>query len=361
MEPGDEASRSVASFIPFGNRGLFDEFVQNLDVAAFETPLMRVGKLVRWEVFAPLIQGAITREAKGPGGRPRFHPMLMFKVLVLQRLHGLADDATSFQITDRNSFRAFLGLTPGDAVPDGQTISDFREVLIETKTFESLFDTFLAHLQKEHGLALAKEGVMIDASFAEVPRQRNNREDNALIKAGEVPPALQDNAKVRAHKDLDARWTKKNNETHFGYKDHVKVDVKDKLILKAVITAASVHDSQAFDVLIHEGDRVVYADSAYSGAPIEAALAAKNVEPQINEKGTRGQPLNEEQKASNREKSRTRSRVEHVFAQMSGSMKALYQRCIGLKRNAACLVLTNLVYNMLRFEQIKRLKLNAAA
>ena len=361
MEPGDEASRSVASFIPFGNRGLFDEFVQNLDVAAFETPLMRVGKLVRWEVFAPLIQGAITREAKGPGGRPRFHPMLMFKVLVLQRLHGLADDATSFQITDRNSFRAFLGLTPGDAVPDGQTISDFREVLIETKTFESLFDTFLAHLQKEHGLALAKEGVMIDASFAEVPRQRNNREDNALIKAGEVPPALQDNAKVRAHKDLDARWTKKNNETHFGYKDHVKVDVKDKLILKAVITAASVHDSQAFDVLIHEGDRVVYADSAYSGAPIEAALAAKNVEPQINEKGTRGQPLNEEQKASNREKSRTRSRVEHVFAQMSGSMKALYQRCIGLRRNAACLVLTNLVYNMLRFEQIKRLKLNAAA
>jgi IS5 family transposase len=351
----------VASFIPFGNPGLFDEFVQTLDVAAFETPLMRVGKLVQWAVFDPLIQGAVTRAAKGPGGRPRFDPRLMFKVLVLQRLHGLADDATSFQITDRNSFRAFLGLTPGDAVPDGQTISDFREVLIKTKTFESLFDTFLAHLQKEHGLALAKEGVMVDASFAEVPRQRNSREDNALIKAGEVPQSLQDNAKVKAHKDLDARWTKKNNETHYGYKDHVKVDVKDKLILKAVITAASVHDSQAFDELIDAGDHVVYADSAYSGEPIAAVLAAKNVEPQINEKGSRGHPLTDEQKASNREKSRTRSRVEHVFAQMSGSMKALYQRCIGLKRNAACLTLTNLVYNMLRFEQIKRLKLNTAA
>ncbi|MBK8090678.1 MAG: transposase [Verrucomicrobiaceae bacterium] len=120
---------------------------------------------------------------------------------------------------------------------------------------------------------------------------------------------------------------------------------------------------------------------AYSGAPIEAALATKNVEPQINEpersgdrqpqaarrvsaanqKGTRGHPLTDEQKASNREKSRTRSRVEHVFAQMSGSMKALYQRCIGMKRNVACLQLTNLVYNMLRLEQIKRLNLNAAA
>jgi hypothetical protein len=72
-------------------------------------------------------------------------------------------------------------------VPDGQTIRDFRELLIKTKAFESLFDTFLAHLQREHGQALAQEGVMVDASFAEVPRRRNSREDNALIKAGEVP------------------------------------------------------------------------------------------------------------------------------------------------------------------------------
>jgi len=33
-------------------------------------------------------------------------------------------------------------------------------------------------------------------------------------------------------------------------------------------------------------------------------------------------------------------RVEHVFAQQSGSMKALHQRRIGMKRNAACLMLT---------------------
>ena len=33
----------------------------------------------------------------------------------------------------------------------------------------------------------------------------------------------------------------------------------------------------------------------------------------------------------------------------------------GKKRNAACLMLTNLVHNMLRFEQIKRLNLNSAA
>ena len=345
----------MAAFIPFGDRGWFDEFMQSLDVAAFETPLMRVGRIIDWSLFEPEMISAVVKDTKGPGGRPRFHPLLMFKVLVLQRLHGLADDAASFQITDRESFRAFLGLTRADAVPDGQTIADFREVLIKGQSFERLFHLFLDHLQKQHGLGLAREGVMVDATFVEVPRQRNSRDQNALIKEGQVPQEFIDNPKLAAHKDCDARWTKKNHETCYGYKDHVKVDVADKLILDGVTTAASVHDSQTIETLIQEGDVVVYADSAYTGAKIAAGLKGKNVEAQICQKGPRGAALTEEQKASNRGKSRVRSRVEHVFAQMTGSMRALRQRCIGLERTDASIKLTNLVYNMLGFEQIKRL------
>jgi len=141
----------MANFLPFGEAGLFDEFLQNLDVAAFETPLLRVGKIVRWEQFEPELHAAVRpAPPKGPGGRPRFAPLLMFKVLVLQSLHGLADDAVSYQITDRNSFRAFLGLTPGDAVPDGQTIADFRAALGAAGSFQRLFEGFLLHLQQCH-------------------------------------------------------------------------------------------------------------------------------------------------------------------------------------------------------------------
>ena len=93
-------------------------------------------------------------------------------------------------------------------------------------------------------------------------------------------------------------------------------------------------------------------------ATIQTDLASKNVEAQICEKGNRGATLTEEQKDRNREKSRVRTRVEHVFAQMTGSMKALRQRVIGFDRNAALIQLTNLVYNMLRFEQIKRLDIH---
>lgn len=344
-------------FIRQGDPGLFDEFMQNLDVAAYETPLLRIGKLVDWSVFEPTLHRAVLKEAKGPGGRPRFAPMLMFKILVLQKLHGLADDATSFQITDRASFRAFLGLTPGDVVPDGQTILDFKEDLRKSGAYETLFSVFLGHLQTRHGLALAREGVMVDATFVEVPKQRNTRQQNEEIKEGDVPEEFQGQPRLLAQKDLDARWTKKHNVSYFGYKNHVKVDVSDKLILQSTQTTASEHDSQALEELIAENDKVVWADSAYSSAVLADVLRANGLETQICEKGNRATALTEAQKDANRAKSRVRSRVEHVFAQMTGSMKALWQRCIGYERNFASIQLTNLVYNLLRFEQIQRLGL----
>ena len=56
-------------------------------------------------------------------------------------------------------------------------------------------------------------------------------------------------------------------------------------------------------------------------------------------------------------RSKIRVRVEHVFATMRMCMRSAWNRCIGLSRNRAMIALTNLVYNMVRFEQIERLGL----
>ena len=55
--------------------------------------------------------------------------------------------------------------------------------------------------------------------------------------------------------------------------------------------ALNVHDSQALEGLIEEGDKVAYADSAYQGGAIDAVLTARNVRARINEKSTRWHPL----------------------------------------------------------------------
>ena len=109
----------------------------------------------------------------------------MFKILVLQQLNNLSDDRIEYQIRDRISFMRFLGLGFEDRVPDSKTVWLFRELLKEFKLIEVLFARF--HQQLAHRGYVAKAGQMIDATFVEVPRQRNNREENAQIKAGETP------------------------------------------------------------------------------------------------------------------------------------------------------------------------------
>ena len=117
---------------------------------------------------------------------------------------------------------------------------------------------------------------------------------------------------------MDARRTKKNDETHYGYKDHIKVDKDSKLITNFSVTDAAVHDSREILGLIDEKDKAINADSAYVSEEIAAEIRKKNpgIKLAINEKGCRNRPLTEEQKAANREKSRIRARVEHVFGFM---------------------------------------------
>ena len=259
-----------------------------------------------------------------------------------------------FQILDRLSFQRFLGLSLADRVPDQNTIREFREALQQAGAFQSLFDVFREHLSAR-GL-LPREGVIVDASFVEVPRQRNTREENAAIKEGQTPGDWSD--KKRAHKDVDARWTKKNAQTFYGYKDPIKVNLRTKLIESAVVTTASVRDSQAIDELVQKGDMVVFGDSAYSGQPVEEQMEAKGVDAVIVRKGARGRELNEEEKAENREISRTRARAEHAFAVLSGQAGRIFLRYIGRARNEAAVQMMNLCHNLRRYETIVRLKLH---
>ena len=86
-------------------------------------------------------------------------------------------------------------------------------------------------------------------------------------------------------------------------------------------------------------------------------LAQKQVTSHIHERAYRNRPLSDEQKESNRQKSKIRARIEHIFGFMSQSMKGFYLRYIGRRRNAAAIGLINLIYHVARYEQIVRLKL----
>lgn len=316
--------------------------------------------MIDWEIFRKPIEEALYVEAKAPGGRPSFDRVMMFKILILQKYYNLSDEQTEFQIKDRLSFLQFLGLQIGDKVPDEKTIRLFKEQLKEKNLSQELFALFAGQLMG-HGI-VAKEGSTVDASFVDVPRQHNTREENADVKKGAVPLAFGKKDKNGKHsklsqKDTDASWMTKGGERHFGYKDHVNVDSKTKLITKYSVSGASPHDSTELENLIDETDKQLHADSAYRSEKIEKYLQDKDCESFIHEKGYRANPLTQQQRESNTIKSKIRARVEHVFGFMTNSMhNALHMRCIGKERIKSAIGLLNLTYNLFRYEQLVRLQ-----
>ncbi len=337
-------------------RGFFDEQFRLEDLSKQNDPLVKLNKVMDWEQFRKLLENTFEKEEKGMGGRPPFDYVMMFKILVLQRYYNLSDEQMQFQILDRLSFMRFLKLTLADKVPDEKTIWLFRENLIHKNLVETLFNQFLKCLEKAN--LIGKEGRLVDASFVEVPRQRNSREENEKIKGNEVPEGWEENPSKLNQKDLDARWTKKNNQTFYGYKDHVKVDQKSKLILSYTVTDASVHDSQPLEILLDKKDKgqVLYADSAYTGEIQEEVIDKAKMINCVHEKGYKNKPLTKRQKKTNRKKSKYRARVEHVFGFMENSMRGMYIKTIGIVRAKGIIGLMNLTYNILRSIQILNLR-----
>ena len=330
---------------------LFAEDSRLARLSEMGDPLEKVSGAVDWEIFRPKLDEAFYHEPKGPGGRPPLDRVMMFKIAMLQQWYHIADDSAEYIINDRLSFQRFLGLTLSDKVPDAKTLWAFKERLKESGADIELFAMFTQMMEAE-GI-ITREGSLFDASFVDVPRQRNSRRENAELKAGHVPEEWleEDKAKMLAQKDTDARWAKKNQEVHFGYKDHVKVDKASKMIVDFTVSEAHVHDSQCFFELIDRKDKVIWADSAYVGEELHADILHDfpQIKLKINEKGGKNTPLTDGQKAANREKSRIRARVEHVFGHMTNSMGGMFIRCIGINRAIREIALKNLAYNLHRF------------
>lgn len=304
-------------------------------------------KSIDFEIFAPDLDRALAVERKSNAGRPPYNYVMMFKILVYQRTYNLSDREMEYAMLNRLDLMRFLGLELGSDKPDMKTIWHFRNLLTGSGAIDALFDKFNEYLES---LGIIKhDASIVDSTFVDAPRQRNTREENAAIKAGEIPEGWEDNPHKAAQKDTDARWAKKNNETHYGYKNHIKVDADSKIIEDYSVTPASVHDSNEFTDFFNEKDKAAYADSAYAGQKLP-----EHVRSEVCEKGYRNKKLTEEQKANNRRKSRVRCRIEHVFGFMTNSMNGITVRSIGIKRAAFNIALTNLVYNMHRYAFLRR-------
>ena len=324
--------------------GFFDHHERLAELEKLGDPLPQIDRVVDWEGFRPIIEG--TRPARDPrkGGRPWTDAVLMFKLLVLQQLYNLSDDQTEYQVRDRYSFSRFLSLSPEDRVPDAKTIWVFRESLKQAQVLDQLWQ----ELDRQIGAAgfRARKGQIVDASIVQAPRQRNSRKENKQIKQGETPVDWSETK--RRQKDTQARWAFKDGRLYYGYKNHISVDVQHKLIRRYAVSHAALNDRHKFEALLDpdNSSRAVWADANYRSRAQEARLKAQGFRSHVQRQGQTNRPLSEREQTANRRRSRTRIRVEHVFAQQHAMGRLI--RTIGLARAEFKIGMMNMAYNMRR-------------
>jgi IS5 family transposase len=330
--------------------GLFDWQTRFEQLDNGGDPLVKLNAVVNWETFRKSLEKIRDKDRQSAAGRKPFDVIVMFKILIVQSLYNLSDDQAEFQIRDRLSFMRFLGFSVGDTVPDAKTIWLFREQLTAAGVIEKAFDRFDRFLRKS-GFE-ARKGQIVDASIVQAPRQRNHRDENKKIKDGEIPEDWSENK--QRQKDTDARWTKKNGKTFYGYKNHVSVDVKYKLVRRYDVTDAAVHDSQVFEELLDPKNRSrdVWADSAYRSQDKLDELEKRRFREHLQRKGCRNKKLTEKEKQGNYTRSKIRSRIEHVFGIQAQRAGNLLLRTIGLVRAKAKIGLRNLAYNIERYSTL---------
>jgi IS5 family transposase len=234
-----------------GQLGFFDVDKRLAALSAKGDPLEAIDRLVPWESFRADIEAVVLTpedRKKSNAGRRSIDAIVMFRMLVLQAVNNLSDEQVEFHVRDQLSFSRFLRLGMEDSIPDATALWLFREKPADAGPMEKLFDRFDQHLAAQG--YLARGGQMIDGTIVAVPKQRNSRDENETVKSGQTPAEWEKNPAKLRQKDLDARWTKKNDRSFFGYKNHVNADAKHKLIRRYEVTYAAVHDSQMLEALL---------------------------------------------------------------------------------------------------------------
>jgi IS5 family transposase len=296
----------------------FERFAKPTKRAAF---LKEMDALVPWQRLCDLIE---PHYPTGEGGRPPIPLERMLRIHFLQQWFNLSDPGVEEALYESVSMRLFAQIDLGQApVPDETTILKFRHLLEKHNLGFKILREVNVHLV-ESGIKLSR-GTIVDATIIHAPSSTKN-----------------DSGK----RDPEMHQVMKGNEWYFGMKAHIGVDSASRIVHSFVATPANVHDSRVIGDLLHGNETRVWGDSAYRGKTAEIRAKAPCASDFTQRHSSRSKTVSDRERASNRTKSRVRSRVEHVFhvlKRIFGFEKVRYR---GIAKNANRLVVNFALANL---------------
>ena len=297
----------------------------------------RINEAIDWSKIEPILMKHYPIGTSSEGA-DAYSPMVLLKAFLLQKWFRIdSDPELENQINDRISFKKFLGLSFDKPSPDHSTFCRFRGRLSKN-TMTEINNAVLLQFS-QNGLTI-NEGIAIDARLVQsASHPLSNDEIQKHREKRETPEGKldKDGKPLKFSRDLESDWTVKNNEPHYGQKEHTSVDTNHGFVLATDITPASVHDSQYLPYCVaasrHTEEPIgkVYADKGYSGKPNRQFLALNKIDDGIMRKDTRSTKLTAYEKERNKQIAKKRYIVEQYFGLShlhDGAFRARFTRII---------------------------------
>jgi transposase, IS5 family len=271
--------------------------------------LATMDRLVPWAKLCAVIE---PHYPKAGNGRPPVGLERMLRMYFVQHWFNLADQACEEALLDSAALRRFVGIDLGrERVPDGTTLLKFRR-LLETHDLGAALFAKVGHILQDKGMKLSS-GTIVDATIISAPSSTKND---------------------KRERDPEMHQTRKGQQWYFGMKLHIGVDSETGLAHSAVVTAANVHDKHPLPQLLHGAEQQVWGDSAYASQQELIASKAPQAQDMTNQRVHGDSAAAEIERIVNRLKSKTRSKVEHVFGVVKRQWGFAKVRYRGLQKNA---------------------------
>ncbi len=319
------------------------------------TPLFdRVNTVVDWSSIEKIISKHY-QKGQSVDGRESYHPLILFKMLLLQNWYGISDSEVEDSVRDRISFSKFCCISMDAQVPDSTVLCRFRTALSKHNAFDDLLKAINQGME-DAGLMIIK-GAIVDASVTPTLRKPRGKKEFEIVaedrKEEESPK--ESNTKlvqiVKANVDQEAAWIKKVGKLYYGYKQHTVAN-QEGFILGIHTTAANESDIKNLDSALNtvklKPRTPVFADKGYASEENDKLLAAKKLKNRIMYKAVRNKPLTQLEKRINKKISQTRYKIERSFGSIHRWFKSGTARYVGKTKTHSQHLLQAICYNLYR-------------
>lgn len=281
-----------------------------------DNKLLKILNLINWQKIETKLLGINKNKIDGKtAGIMPYHPLSMFKAILLQSWHSLSDKELEDALNVRIDFMIFCNFDLADTIPDQTTICRFRNKLTK-KDLDQLLFTEVNNQLENLGLKVKKADMaIVDATIIESaarPRMKileeiaeDRREDESANNFSNYNQELSS--------DPDAKWLKKGNKYYFGYKAFTTVD-DEGFISKTHTVPANEAEVNKLEIMFKGVDTSKFAgDKIYGSKNNRKILRASKIKTRLMYKASKHKSLTNRQKKFNKAVSKLRFRVEQSF------------------------------------------------